>query len=386
MLLSDIENAARLDLFDPTGSNQRWTNQDLDRAINKAVDRYSQCCPNLLYGDMASQPFQRTYPYPQSWNPNYPVLWIERILYPLQLYGSYFNPPSSGPTTNAVAGTALGIGLYQYAITFISQGGETTPSPISSITTTTNNQVVNLSNIPLGLAQPSMPGIPMNTVIGRNVYRSLLAGGQLYLLATIQDNVTTALSDTTPDSALAAMPAVPAVNTSGIMYYPPRECSFAEHSNIRDSTAALAAGGNQGNMGSVGVNQSITTPSFTLMLNNADLPQDNTLIIRIFYATRHQLDTQGSTIPEIHRDIVVLGATAYAMEAYQVPTNDNFAFQDGSLHDRVDDTKIPAAWTVAARNRMSQFIARLEEIKEKRDFAASIRIAWGDVPHYWTRL
>ncbi|TMC19627.1 MAG: hypothetical protein E6J34_14965 [Chloroflexi bacterium] len=69
-----------------------------------------------------------------------------------------------------------------------------------------------------------------------------------------------------------------------------------------------------------------------------------------------------------------------------MPTNDNFDFQDGSLHDRVDDSKIPNAWTTAASNRMKQFIARLEEIKEKRDFATSARTAWGDVPRYWTRL
>ena len=270
MLLSDIESAVRLDLFDPAGSNQRWTNQDLDRAIDKALDRYSEYYPNLLYVDMASQPFQRTYPYPQSWNPNYPVLWIERIIYPLQVYGSYFNAPSSGPSANAITGTALGIGLYQYAATFISQGGETTPSPISSITTTTNNQAVNLSNIPLGPAQPGTPSVSTNTVIGRNIYRSLLGGGKLYLLATIQDNVTATFSDTTPDSALATMPGAPSINTSGIMCYPPRERNFAEHSNIWDSTAALATGGNQGNMGSVGVNQSVTNPSFTLMLNNAE--------------------------------------------------------------------------------------------------------------------
>ena len=84
--------------------------------------------------------------------------------------------------------------------------------------------------------------------------------------------------------------------------------------------------------------------------------------MRIFYATKHQLDTNGSTIPEIHRDIIVLGASAYAMEAYQVPTNDNFdSAKDGALHDRLDDTKIPAAWSAAAQNRMRQFISRLEE-------------------------
>src|ERR1700682_1991927 len=110
-LLSDIENAVRQDLFDPAGSSQRWATSDIDRAIDKAVFRYSEYYPNVVYSDMSSQPFQRTYPYPTpaSWNASYPVLWIERILYPLQVYGSYFAPPTSAPTTALVSGVSLGI-------------------------------------------------------------------------------------------------------------------------------------------------------------------------------------------------------------------------------------------------------------------------------------
>ena len=98
------------------------------------------------------------------------------------------------------------------------------------------------------------------------------------------------------------------------------------------------------------------------------------------------MDANGSTIPEIHRDIIVLGACAYAMEAYQVPTNDNFEFQDGGLRDHVDDTAIPSAWLTAAKNRMDQFLARLEEIKQQRDFAASARVHWGDIAVRYNRL
>jgi hypothetical protein len=74
------------------------------------------------------------------------------------------------------------------------------------------------------------------------------------------------------------------------------------------------------------------------------------------------------------------------MEAYQVPTNDNFDLQDGALHDRLDDTKIPAAWSNAAQNRMRQFMSRLEEIRQQRDYASASRVHWGDVPRYWGRL
>lgn len=390
MLLSDVETAARQDLFDPLGSStQRWQTSDIDRAIDKAVDRYSQYYPNVVFMDMPTRPYQRTYPYPQPWNASYPVWWIERILYPLQYYGSYYNPPLAGMSASAVAGAGLGIGVYQYAVTWLSQGGETPPSPLVSVTTSSGDAQVNLAAIPPGPAQTSTPGIATNTVIGRNLYRTVAGGSQLFLLSTIQDNTTTSVIDAAPDSALTGKPLPPAVNTSGVMLWPPFERSFAEYSNIFDSSAALASGGNLGAQGGVGVGQSnagSVTPSFTLALSGAELPLDATSIMRIFYATKHQLDASGSTIPEVHRDIIVLGASAYAMEAYQSPTNDNFDFQDGALRDRIDDTKIPAAWLAAAKNKMQQFEARLLEIKQQRDFAASSRAQWGDIPARWPRL
>ena len=393
MLLADVETAVRLDLFDPvSGTNLRWQNADIDRAIDKAVDRYSQYYPNIVFADMPAEPFQRTYPYPVPWNSAYPVWWIERVLYPLQSFGSTFAAPGAGMTATAQAGTALGVGTYVYAVTFLSQGGETTPSPLTSGTTTSSNQQVQLANIPIGPSAPSTPGAATNTVIGRNLYRSQVGGtalSPLTLLATLADNTTTSYTDSTRDADIAARPSPPSVNTSGVMLWPPFERDFAEYSNLFDSAASLAAGGNMGAQGSIGVGAGPTgtaSPSFTLKLSSAELPQDSTLVLRVFYATKHQLDTTGSTIPETHRDIIVLGACAYAMEAYQVPTNDNFDFQDGALRDRIDDTKIPVAWLQAAQNKMQQFEARLKEIKEQRDFAASSRVHWGDIPFLWPRL
>src|ERR671922_739213 len=105
MLLSDVETAVRQDLFDTTA--QRWANSDIDRVIDKAVDRYTEYYANIAWIDMSTQPYQRTYPYPPSWNPAYPVLWIERILYPLQVYGSSFSPPSAGMLATPAAGSGL---------------------------------------------------------------------------------------------------------------------------------------------------------------------------------------------------------------------------------------------------------------------------------------
>jgi len=389
MLLTDIETAVRQDLFDPAGSSQRWQNSDIDRAIDKAVDRYSQYYPNIAFADMAAQPFQRTYPYPQSWNAAYPVWWIERILYPLQAVGSTFAPPPASMTGAAVAGSGLSAGNYHYAVTFLTPGGETPSSPLLNVSTTSGNQQVNLSNIPAGPSTTVTPGVAVNSVTGRNLYRSQVGGNQLFLLATLADNISTSYTDSAPDSSLVGRPAPPTVNTSGVMFWPPFEREFAEYSNLFDSSSALAAGGNQGMQGSVGDAQSTEsalTQSFTLKLSTADLPQDSSLVMRVFYATKHQLDNSGSTIPEAHRDIIVNGAVAYAMLAYQVPTNDNFDFQDGALRDRIDDTKIPLAWLNAAQARLQQFEARLREIKNQRDFASASRVQWGDIALRWVRL
>lgn len=46
MLLADIEAMVRQDLFDPAAA--RWSNSDIDRAIDKAVDRYSQYYPKAV--------------------------------------------------------------------------------------------------------------------------------------------------------------------------------------------------------------------------------------------------------------------------------------------------------------------------------------------------
>lgn len=393
MLLSDIELATRQDLFDPLGgSSQRWLTSDIDRAIDKAVDRYTTVYPNIAFVDMASEAYQRTYPYPVSWNTLYPPLWIEKILYPLQYYGSYFTPPTSGMAAAAATGTGKSIGTYQYAVSFLSQGGETPPSPLVSVTTTSGNQDVALSSIPLGPTAPAVANSATNIVIGRNLYCSQVGGTSLTLLATIMDNTTTTYTDSASDASIASSPVPPTVNTSGVMLWPVWEREFAEFSNLFDSGSTLASGGNLGYMGAVGGNDPGTgtiaanVPTFTLKLSSAELPQDTTLIMRVFYATKHQLNASGSTIPEIHRDIIVLGAVAYAMEAYQVPTNDNFDFQDGALRDKVDDTKIPLAWISAARNKMVQFEARLTQIRQQRDFATSAKVNWGQIPSRYNWL
>ena len=111
--------------------------------------------------------------------------------------------PPGAPTPALAAGTELGVGIYQYAVTFVTANGETTPGTQAEITTTFGNQRVQLSSIPIG---------PSGTT-ARRIYRSAVGGGQKKLVATISDNVTTDYLDQVPDGSLGAN--APTLNTSG---------------------------------------------------------------------------------------------------------------------------------------------------------------------------
>ncbi len=111
--------------------------------------------------------------------------------------------PPGQPAASLASGIALEIGYYEYAVTFVTANGETTPGALRGITTTSGNQKVNLSSIPTG---------PAGTT-ARRIYRSAVGGGDLFLADEIADNETTGYLDETPDGSLGA-PA-PALNTSG---------------------------------------------------------------------------------------------------------------------------------------------------------------------------
>ncbi len=358
MNLTDLENAVRQDLFDPAGPNQRWQTSDIDRALDKAVDRYSAYAPNIVQVALASIPGQRTYPFPSGMSPASGAWWVERVDYPLLVPGSAIAAPGSAPTLAAAAGAGLGIGAYQYAVTLVTASGETIPGPVAGVTTTSGNQQVNLSSIPLGPTPAPLSGTSASvTVLSRRLYRTIAGGNGLLLLATLADNTTTSYLDSAADSALGA--AAPTVNTAGLLAYPPVRRAYTED---------------------VGLG------TFTLKLADAELPVDTSLVLRVSFGTKHELDSSGSTIPEVHRDVIVLGACAYALLAYQVPTNDNFQFQDGALHDRLDDSMIPKSWRQAGVDMLGRYYARLEEVKQRRDFANAAIIQWGDVPARWQRL
>lgn len=93
--------------------------------------------------------------------------------------------------------TLPGVGTYKYFVTFANATpSETQAGTQASITTTTGNQKVNVSSIPLG---------PHGTT-KRNLYRTVLNGSAPQFLATLSDNTTTTYADSTPDSGLGAAP------------------------------------------------------------------------------------------------------------------------------------------------------------------------------------
>lgn len=112
----------------------------------------------------------------------------------------------AAPTATKVTGTGLGVGVYKYKVTFLSGGGETTPGTDGDVTTTSGDQKVDLSDIPVGQAG----------VTGRNIYRTAVGGTTYKLLTTITDNTTTTYVDTTADSSLGVD--APTVDTSTILF------------------------------------------------------------------------------------------------------------------------------------------------------------------------
>lgn len=109
----------------------------------------------------------------------------------------------AAPNAAAVAGAGLEIGLYQYAVTFVTANGETTPGTEATVTTTSGNQQVSLTAIPIG---------PAGTT-ARRLYRTQVGGAQKKLVAEIADNGTTTYTDSTPDAGLGED--APVLNTSG---------------------------------------------------------------------------------------------------------------------------------------------------------------------------
>ncbi len=121
---------------------------------------------------------------------------------------AFVSAPTTGLTATPTSGSSLGIGTYYYVVTYVTPAGETGYSPLSSATTTSGQQAMSLTNIPIS-SDPA--------VTARNIYRSdgpaSRDPNKYYLVTTINDNTTTTYTDITPDGSLGVQ--AKGINTTG---------------------------------------------------------------------------------------------------------------------------------------------------------------------------
>lgn len=98
----------------------------------------------------------------------------------------------AAPTVGLSAGTGI-TGDYRYKVTLVDTDGETLGGTASALVQP-SNQVVALSNIPIGLEGTT----------ARKIYRTAAGGSTYKLVATISDNTTTTYNDSLADGSLGA--------------------------------------------------------------------------------------------------------------------------------------------------------------------------------------
>jgi hypothetical protein len=136
--------------------------------------------------------------------------------------------PGAPTATLAAAGAGkIGNGPHVYRVTFVTKAGSaatlncsavpcgetnggTVSASVTIVDSTVNGQI-QLTNIPVGVANPGNPLDPTVKAVARNVYR--LTGKGYQLLTTLADNTTTTFLDNVPDASLGAQLA-PGVNTT----------------------------------------------------------------------------------------------------------------------------------------------------------------------------
>lgn len=340
-MLTEALSRLRQDIFDQAGPSPRWQDSDLQRAIDRALDRYSFVAPFVQTALIEAVGGSRLYALPPAVLVG-PAWWVEAIEFPTNQYPRVYVPyqelvqPGLGtPAAPAASPANSGpiTGQYSYRVTFVGIAGETASSPASNA----------VSGVGFGMGV-TLPLGPSPYTRARNLYRTLANGadGTQRLVATIADNATTSYVDQASDASIGGASVLP----------------------VADTTA--------------------NAPIVELRIPDSKLPDPaNPGQLAATFGSKHVWATNGTTLPEQHHDIVLLGAAAYACLAYQVPTNDLFEYQDGELRDRVSEIKTPEHWQAAGMKLLSLFEGRLEEVKRQRDAAYAATAQWGSVPSRW---
>ena len=328
----------RTDLNDPSGAGSRWQDTDLQRALDRALERLTAVEPDLEEVQLATGTAQRIYAKPAG------ALWIDRVEYPAdqwphaypafsELRTTTMLPPQTLPalTSKPNALSLIPAGVHNWAYTYVTVGGETTLSPLAGLNLGANQEV--------DLILPTPPADVLQT----NIYRSALGTpSTLKLLNSIFGTANT-YADTANDTSLGAT--APTINTTG------------------------------------------GTDAFRLEIPPEQYPPDQTsYTIKVRYALKHELDTNGTTLPERHWDALYLGAMVAAADMYLANVNDNFVYADGQLRDRVDDTKSVDAWRAYRFMLEEQFTERLKRIRDEQIQSSRYTPVWGDKPLRWEKV
>ena len=120
----------RTDLTDPAGASQRWQDADLQRALDRAVERITGVEPDLEEVQLPTVGTVSLYPKPAG------ALWIDRVEYPLGKWPRIYPPftelrspqvlsPTAAPVVSvrANAGSAVNSGVHNYAYTYLGAAG-----------------------------------------------------------------------------------------------------------------------------------------------------------------------------------------------------------------------------------------------------------------------
>ena len=110
--LSEAIADLRQDLFDrtqnlPAGTSQRWADDDLARALDRAVDEYSFVSPLVQAVMAATLPYTRAYAFPSG------AWWIESVEYPTGFWPVQLVPFEESITPSLGTPPAAGVVVYR---------------------------------------------------------------------------------------------------------------------------------------------------------------------------------------------------------------------------------------------------------------------------------
>jgi hypothetical protein len=337
LTLAQATASLRIDLNDPTGAGSRWADTDLQRALDRTLERITSVEPDLETIQIATIQACRSYPQPNN------ALWIDQVEYPAdqwphnypaftELRSPQIIAPQIAPILSSVpnGASAIDAGVHTWGYTYITVGGgETTLSPLPGITVAAATEV----DLTLPIAPPD--------VLTTNLYRTIAGGAQFKFLDQVPATQTL-YADLFPDAGLGAL--APSLNTTG------------------------------------GIDV------FRLEIPPEQYPSDAIAhTIKVRYALKHELDSLGTTLPERHWDTLYQGAMVAAVDIYLANINDNFIYADGQLRDRVDDTKSVDAWRTYRDLLEQTFAARLKQIRDEQIQSSRFTPVWGDIPLRWQK-